>query len=247
MVFGKKPSKLGIKRPHKKPKVEDDATVTVATDDVTVTGPDYNDRSDSEDDEDHEYFEFNETPADENFDFMIERSEPLLGDDVVRLAVAFLFVTHHDALEDRNLWSGKYGIRKNIRDRLGLQCQTKIDPILNDVLACKKAGISYTGERHVGDAKVGRPPILAVDSVEAQIIADSLESGGSIPIACWLANQHRKEIGAESICIAPVRSLVKRMAPSVEKIKKRAQGSALSTSVQAKAKLGWNTQLLARW
>jgi hypothetical protein len=115
------------------------------------------------------------------------------------------------------------------------------------VFACKKAGISYTGECHVGGAKLGRPLFLAVDSVKAQIIADSLESGGSIPTACWLANQHHKEIGAESICIAPVRNLVLRMAPLVKKIMKRAQGSALSSSVQAKAKLGWNTQLLGRF
>ena len=54
----------------------------------------------------------------------------------------------------------------------------KVDHILNDVLACKKAGISYVGEQQVGDAKVlGQPPVLSVDSVEAQIIADALEQG----------------------------------------------------------------------
>jgi hypothetical protein len=66
---------------------------------------------------------------------------------------------------------------------------TKLDHILNDVLACKKAGISYKGERQVGNAKtMGQPPILSVESVEAQIIAGALEQGTSIPNACWLAN-----------------------------------------------------------
>ena len=40
---------------------------------------------------------------------------------------------------------------------------------------------------------------------------------------------------------------MKQMDPSVKKIKKRAQGSLLATSVQAKAKLGWNNQLLVRF
>jgi hypothetical protein len=94
---------------------------------------------------------------------------------------------------------------------------------------------------------MGQPPILSVESVEAQIIADALEQGTSIPNACWLANKHRKETGEDSLCIAPVRNLIKRMKPSVEKIKKRAQGSLSATSVQAKAKLGWNIQLLVRF
>jgi hypothetical protein len=37
------------------------------------------------------------------------------------------------------------------------------------------------------------------------------------------------------------------MKPSVEKIKNRAQGSLSVMSVQAKAKLGWNIQLLVRF
>jgi hypothetical protein len=244
MGFGRKKGSTAYKRKRLKVLDEDDdttAVVTVETADEDVTASrilvrasagaaDYKDNSDSEDEGDKS-FEFNETPADDYLALMAERSEPLLGEDAVRLSVAYLFITQHDALEDRAFWGGKSGVRKNIRDRLGISENTKIDHILLDVLACKKAGISYRGERQVGDAKAGRPPFLAVDSVEAQIIADSLESGGSIPTACWLANQHRKEIGAESICIAPVRNLVKRLAPSVEKIKKRAQGSALSTSI----------------
>jgi hypothetical protein len=90
-------SKLGNKRSRKKPKVEDDAPATLVATADDVTGPDYKDHSDSEDDDDDESFEFNETPADENLDFLAERSEPLLGESVTRLCVAFLFVTQHDA------------------------------------------------------------------------------------------------------------------------------------------------------
>jgi hypothetical protein len=248
-LFGKCKSIVGCRRPHKKRKVvvveEEDPLLEEIT--VLVVAAEETEET---------AFELNEDEAapDANnvllqySEFLDERSAPLLKEDCFRKAVAFLFVSEYNSQDNAlQAWCGRGGIRKKIRDRLGISPQTKIDHILNDVLACKKAGISYEGERQVGDAKVGKRPHLAVDSVEAQIIADALESGGSIPTACWLANQHRKETGADSLCIAPVRSLVKRLDASVEKIKKRAQGSLLSTSVQARAKLGWNTQLLVRF
>jgi hypothetical protein len=58
---------------------------------------------------------------------------------------------------------------------------------------------------------------------------------------------HRKETGEDSLCIMPVRNLIKRLKPSVEKIKKPSQGSLEATVVQAKAKLGWNNQLLVHF
>jgi hypothetical protein len=46
--------------------------------------------------------------------------------------------------------------------------------------------------------------------VEAQIIADALKSGTSrIPNVCWQAKKHLKETGKDSLCIAPVRNLIK--------------------------------------
>jgi hypothetical protein len=241
MAFGKKKRTVGHKRKKKRPKVEED-------DNPLGEADDYEDLDDEE-----SAFEFNnDTNTIDDLDyleFIKERSELLLKQDCFRKAVAFLFVTAYDTIDNtEGAWEGKNGIRGQIRDRLSLHNGTRLDHILNDVLACKKAGISYDGERHVGDAKViGRTPIISVHSVEAQIIADALESGTSIPTACWLVNKHRKETGEESLCIAPVRNLIKRMDASVEKIKKRAQGSLIPTSVQAKAKLGWNKQLLVRF
>ena len=241
MPFSRKgKGKITVQRATKRVKVEEDDA------NILVVLPDYIDVDDDES------FEFNNDNGDDQQDyleFLEERSEPLLKADCFRKAIAFLFVTEFNAIENnQNAWSGKKGIRKKIRDRLSLNPHTKLDHILNDVIACKKAGISYEGERRVGDAKVlGQPPVLSVDSREAQIIADALETGTSIPNACWLANAHRKETGEDSLCIAPVRNLIKRLTPSVEKIKKRAQGNLSAMSVQAKAKLGWNNQLLVRF
>jgi len=236
MPYGGK-KKLTVKRPTKKAKVEEDAAVLP---NILVALPDYIDVDDDES------FEFNnDTNVDDPQDyleFLEEHSEPLLKEDRFRKAVAFLFVTEFNAIENnQNAWSGRKRIRKKIRDRLSLNLHTKLDHIINDVIACKKAGISYEGERQVGDVKVlGQPPVLSVHSVEAQSIADALETGTSIPNVCWLANSHQKETGEDSLCIAPVMNLIKQLNPSVQKIKKRAQGSY-------SAKLGWNNQLLVRF
>jgi hypothetical protein len=216
MPFGHK-SKLAMARPTKKVKIEGIATVLA---DVAI--PDYRDYK-----SDDESFEFDtENKLDdpqENIQFLAECSKPLLKDDCFRQGVVFLFVNKFDSIDNtHNASFGKGGIRTKIRERLGLNETTKVDHIFNDVLACKKTGISYNGERRVGDAKArGQPPILSVESREAQIIADVLESRTSIPNACWLANAHRKETGEDSLCIAPVRNLIKRLSPNVTKIKKR--------------------------
>ncbi len=57
----------------------------------------------------------------------------------------------------------------------------RIDHILNDVIACKKAGIAYTGTRKVGP-RTGKQPTLPTDSIEAQIVANCLESRLSLSL-----------------------------------------------------------------
>jgi hypothetical protein len=166
MPFGRK-SKLGVTRPTKKVKIDDPVAATVVSDVAAdLVLPHYLDYL--EYDDEFSSFEF-VTDNDESVDdpqdyceFLEERSEPLLKQDCFRQAVAFLFVTEYNTIDNKNnAWSGRNGIRKKIRVRLGLRKGAPIDHILNDVLACKKAGISYNGERRVGDAKVlGQPPIF---------------------------------------------------------------------------------------
>jgi hypothetical protein len=71
-----------------------------------------------------------------------------LEEDCLRKAVAYLFVSQFKTIDNnQNAWGGRNGVCKKIKERLGLNISTKIDHILNDVLACKQAGISYEGER----------------------------------------------------------------------------------------------------
>jgi hypothetical protein len=116
---------------------------------------------------------------------------------------------------------------------------------LNDVVASKKAGIAYTGTRKIGPNQ-GKQPTLATDSIEAQIVADCLESGFSLSLTQWMANQHRKETEEDSLTQSPIRHLMKRLKPSIRKVKKQAQGSTDPTSKWARARLGFNTQILIR-
>jgi hypothetical protein len=100
----------------------------------------------------------------------------------------------------------------------------RIDHILNDIVAHKKAGIAYTGTRKIG-ASMGKRPLLALDSIEAQIVADCLESGLSLSLTQWSVTQHLQETHRPSLSQSPIRHLMKRMKPVVRKVKKQAQGS----------------------
>jgi hypothetical protein len=85
-----------------------------------------------------------------------------------------------------------------------------------------EAGITYTGTRKIGaHTMMGKPPVLATDSIEAQIIADCLESGWSLSLSQWMVNQHRKEAQEESLTLAPIRHLMKRLKPVIRKVKKQ--------------------------
>eukprot|EP00536_Pseudo-nitzschia_multiseries_P000572 jgi/Psemu1/1330/gm1.1330_g len=50
--------------------------------------------------------------------------------------------------------------------------------VCTEVLHCVENGTPYTGDGNY--SKSGRPPVIAVDTIEAEIIADSIEGGNSI-------------------------------------------------------------------
>ncbi len=206
------------------------------------------DESDSEiehGDEDQDEV-INAGDADGLVEFIEERNEPVFQADIIqRLAIGYMFFKKFGAPENHQEWRDKK-IRPQIRKAFDMPSGARIDHILNDVIACKKAGIAYTGTRKIGPS-TGRQPALATDSIEAQIVADCLESGFSISLTQWMVNQHRKETGEESLTQSPIRHLMKRLKPSVRKVKKQAQGSTDPTSKWARARLGFNTQFLIRF
>ncbi len=156
-----------------------------------------------------------------------------------------MFHKKFGAPENHQEWRDKK-IRPQIRKAFDMPSGARIDHILNDVIACKKAGIAYTGTRKIGPS-TGKQSTLATNSIEAQIVADCLESGFSLPLTQWMVNQHRKETGEESLTQSPIRHLMKRLKPPVRKVKKQAQGSTDPTSKWARARLGFNTHFFIRF
>jgi hypothetical protein len=223
---------------------EDEETSNIAPNTLVVE-----DESDSEiehGDEDQDEV-INAGDAEGLVEFLEERNEPVFQADIIqRLAIlGYIFFKKFGAPENHQEWRDKK-ICPKIRKAFVMHDAARIDHILNDVVACKKAGIAYTGTRKIGPA-TGKQLTLTTDSIEAHIVADCLESGFSLLLTQWMVNQHRRETKEDSLIQSPIRHLMKRLKPLVQKVKKQAQGSTDPTSKRARARLGFNTQVLIRF
>ena len=69
---------------------------------------------------------------------------------------------------------------------------------------------------------------IRMDSVEAQIITDGLESDLSIKSTWENVNKHRYECNAELISKSCVAYTLRKMKPKLIRIKKRKQGNIIS-------------------
>jgi hypothetical protein len=83
-------------------------------------------------------------------EFVEERNEPLFETDIVqRLAIGYMFFKKFGAVDNHQEWRDK-NIRPQIRKAFNLSKNHRIDHILGDVVACEKAGITYTPTREIG-------------------------------------------------------------------------------------------------
>jgi hypothetical protein len=124
---------------------------------------------------------------------------------VQRKCVAFVFENSFGAIPVRSEWIGKGGIISQIRQRLGIPLNTKLEQILEDVVECKRTGEFYSGERKV-KAELGRVPLIDLKSIEAQIIADAMEAGFKDQQALCLINQHCKENGTDAYTLTLIKT-----------------------------------------
>ena len=101
---------------------------------------------------------------------------------------------------------------------------------------------------HKLDSRGGnRPALIPLDSPEAQILADGIESGLSINKTWKNINWHRKESGQEMICESSVYTALRKMQPKIEQISKRKQGSTDPSMPWCRARKEWCRQLLVRF
>ena len=173
----------------------------------------------------------------------------------LRYGVMVLFVNKYSGLNTvqdgddlQSTWAGRGGLISKIKRDLGLQSThpIKIRPILMDIVDCARCGRCFDPNflEHRGGNKA---VVIKSDSVEAQIIADGLESGLSVERTRQILNNHALDEGNEGFTRSAVDSLVTRLKPRIERVTKRKQGSTDPKNPWSRARLLWSKQLLIRF
>ena len=122
---------------------------------------------------------------------------------------------------------------------------TAVVSVLTNVLYCRKNNIRYDGEGSY--ASVGRPPIIEVQSVEAEIIADTIENGNSSKMLTYIVNQYRKANDLPSLTLSAVHGCFLRLASMIKLIRRGKQGRKVEKDVWCRASFCWFAQLLLRF
>ena len=110
----------------------------------------------------------------------------------MRYTVEFFFFNKYDATA-KDPWGGKGGIILKLQNDNNISDgnnSSMICRIMKEMLLAKADGVKF-GPDLKGQIKTGRESIIYMDSQEAQIIADAMDSGMSTLTACSLSNNHR--------------------------------------------------------
>ena len=144
-------------------------------------------------------------------------------------------------------WSGRGGIASKIKKDLEIprNSGTKLIQLFEFILECHRNESDF--DPRAFETRGGqRPLLISIDSPEAQIVADGIESGLSIRKTWHNLNRHRQECNLELLSESTVISAFRRMKPKIRRIKKRKQGSRDPDSTWSRARYEWVTQLLVR-
>eukprot|EP00536_Pseudo-nitzschia_multiseries_P017575 jgi/Psemu1/51457/gm1.51457_g len=104
--------------------------------------------------------------------------------------------------------------------------------VCTDVLYCQDNGIFYSGKGNY--STTGRPPIVALDSIEVEVVADSIESGNSVRMSTVIVNKYRKKLELPSFTYSAT-------------VKRGKQGSKTKEDAWCRASFRWLAQLLLRF
>ena len=145
-------------------------------------------------------------------------------------------------------WSGRGGIVSSIRRDLGWSVHngTKLIPIFEKIMECIRTETDFSPDM-VDNRRGHKELTIRLDSPEAQIIADGLESGLSLSNTWKNVNRHREDNELPLVSESCVSVTLRKMKPKMVRIKKRKQGSTDPESLWAKARYEWSTQLLVRF
>ena len=163
-----------------------------------------------------------------------------------RIAIAYVFETVFGN-PPKALWAEKrivWKISEMFQDRR-VAFKNTVVKVLNTLIECQKTGVPYAGAGNY--AACGRKPLIDLESVEAEIVADSFEGGQTLDFATYNVNTHRESKGLPSLTSSAVYGCFRRMKPQVKKIKRGKQGSKDKESPWSRASFRWVCQLLLRF
>ena len=153
----------------------------------------------------------------------------------------FVFPNKYDTTEKHPL-GGKGGLILKLRNYINIPDENNsliIRGIVKEVLLAKADGVKFEPNLK-GWSKTGRKSIIDMDSQEAQIVADALESGMSVLTAWLLVSDYREVEELSSLCISAGRTCIAKLKLSVEKVKNEKQGSLDRNSPTCKARFLWS-------
>ena len=173
-----------------------------------------------------------------------------------RWSIFNLFVFKYNGLNPPNedielykYWIRRAGIASKIKRDLRLPrtycVKDRMVPIFEKILDCFKVGEKFCPSL-VDNRGGNRPMTIKMNSSEAQIIADGMESGLSIKRVWENTNRHRRENDDELVSEAAIYYAVRKMKPKIVNMTKCKQGSSDPNSNWAQARRAWAQQLLAR-
>eukprot|EP00536_Pseudo-nitzschia_multiseries_P016904 jgi/Psemu1/48298/gm1.48298_g len=164
----------------------------------------------------------------------------------VRISIAVIFERLLGSPPQEN-WHRLKTIAQ-IYDRLGNTTRSfrrTVSQVCTEVLHCVENGTASTGDGNY--SKSGRPPVIAVDTIEAEIIAYSIEGGNSIRMTRLIVNQYRRKFQLPALTYWSVRSCMLRLSPQIRAIKRGKEGSKNKTNAWCRASFRWFAQLLLRF
>eukprot|EP00536_Pseudo-nitzschia_multiseries_P017905 jgi/Psemu1/53088/gm1.53088_g len=165
----------------------------------------------------------------------------------MRISIAFYFENILKSPPE-HLWKKKKTIASiaNIFDLSNRRSfRDTVKQVCRDVVLCQQVNLPYTGKGNY--QAVGRKCVIPLDSVEAEVIADALESGNSINMSTYIVNQYREKNELPSLTYSAVRGCMNRLKPQILSIKKGKQGSKNIEHAWCRASFRWVAQLLLRF
>lgn len=128
------------------------------------------------------------------------------------LAIAYVYAQKLGAPNETE-WDGHHGTVSSIIRELALAPGSRetVWRVLRSLQKCHKNGVEYTGEQNGGSGGANR--LIEPESLDCQIIADSMESFVGLRQTTTLLNENRIARGLQHVGVSAVDNAVKRLNP----------------------------------